>query len=131
MIDEISFTSEVTGIYYFFSCTTRDWEGIVFLEANGTKQRIGRDDALNLSSLTTTDFIAIPSRFLGFSVKFHKQDDVACETNSVIELGIYVEDVEDIDCSDAVFLANPFTPMSLDTQGQTAQQTPSLTFLNS
>ena len=69
--DVVYFTQEVIGIY-FIPDDDPDFEGISFLLEDGSIKRIGRNSNDNPS---VGDFIMLPSRLIGLSVKFARNFD--------------------------------------------------------
>ena len=63
----ITFANEIVGIKLVWG-STPDWEGIAFLETNGTMQRIGEDQVYNP---VFTDFTRLNGRLIGLTGKFY------------------------------------------------------------
>ena len=63
----ITFVNEIVGIKLVWS-NTPDWEGITFLETDGTMQRIGEDTAY---TPVITDFTRFDGRLIGLTGKFY------------------------------------------------------------
>ena len=87
---------------------TPDWEGIAFLETDGTMQRIGEDKQY---TPVATDFTRLDGRLIGLTGKFYSYDGIN-PTQNIIELGMIIDSTI---CEEGVFSSpNPFTNMVVD-----------------
>ena len=63
----INFAKEIVGIKLVWN-DSPDWEGIAFLESDGTMQRIGEDQAYTPVS---SDFTRLNGRLIGLTGKYY------------------------------------------------------------
>ena len=63
----ITFANEIIGIKLVWNFSP-DWEGIAFLETDGTMQRIGEDQAY---TPVAADFTLLNGRLIGLTGKFY------------------------------------------------------------